>query len=731
MAAVPPRWAVLAFALTGALLTAGATVVARAPRVHEQIDVAYSRTPLAFEENGGQTDQHVRFLARGPGYHVFLTPHEAVLALARRDTGSPDVLRMRLLGAASSPAVNGLRVRPGRTNYLVGRDQRRWTMGVRSFSRVRYRSVYPGVDLVFHGSRGRLEYDFRLAPRVDARVIRMTFEGARSMAVDPHGALVLRTRSSFVRQLRPVAYQPIGQARIPVSARYVVRDRVVHLALGSYVRTRPLVIDPTLTYSTYFGGEHSEEALATAMDSSGALYITGETDSLLFPTRNAFDRTFGGGTCGFGFPCRDAFVTKLDPSGTAIVYSTYLGGSSDDMGRGISVDASGAAYITGNTASANFPTKQAFQSSFAGGTCGETGCVGDAFVTKLTPAGGGLAYSTYLGGAFDDQGNGIAVDASGDAYVAGSTTSADLPTANAFDPSYNGFGDAFVTKFGGSGSTLVYSTFLGGAGNGFTGQDGGDAIAVDSTGSAYVTGSTLSTNFPTFRAFQPKCAGDCQSGRSDAFITKFVPTGMQLAYSTYLGGWDFAGNFGSEVGNGIAVDAKNHAFVVGFTNSDNFPVTAGAIQTTFGGGDEGVGGDAFVTKLSVRGRRLAFSTYLGGLHNENGLAIALSGGSAHVTGYTDSDNFPTARPIQARRAGSFDAFVSRLNGSGSDFVYSSYLGGATGFLGFDTGTGIDADPGGNTYITGWTDSTNDFPTANPLQSRNAGEYDAFMAKISP
>ena len=389
------------------------------------------------------------------------------------------------------------------------------------------------------------------------------------------------------------------------------------------------------------------------MDSSGNAYVTGSTNSSDFPTMNPFQPNLGGAT--------NAFVTKLNAAGSALVYSTYLGGSGPDQGDGIAVDSSGDAYVTGSTESSNFPVVNAFQSTFGGG-------LSNAFVTKFNASGSVLVYSTYLGGTGQDHGVGIAVDSSGNAYVTGSTQSSDFPVVNAFQ-SANGEGaghsSVFVTKFNPSGSALVYSTYLGGSGcniNGSsgTGNDDGFAIAIDSSGNAYITGSTSSSNFPTMNALQPTFGGTC--GGINGFVTKFNASGSALVYSTYLGG------AGVNSGNGIAVDSSGDAYVTGQTNSTNFP-TMNPLQPTLGGAY-----NAFVTELNAAGSALVFSTYLGGSANDSGNGIAVdSAFNAYVTGRTLSTNFPTMNPFQPTLGGSRNAFVTKFAAAG-DFSLSSAAG---------------------------------------------------------
>src|SRR6185369_12573552 len=479
--------------------------------------------------------------------------------------------------------------------------------------------------------------------------------------------------------------------------------------LGDYDASRPLIIDPVLVYSTYLGGNGFDQGYAIAVDSLGSAYVTGKTATLDFPiTPGAFQTEYEGGD--------SAFISKLNPEGTALIYSTYLNGAS---GNGIAVDLTGNAYVTGEASTPNFPiTPGAFQTAPFGF---------DTFITKLNPTGSALVYSSRFGGNFDDFGRGIALDAAGNAYITGWTVcrapTCTFPTVNAFQPNYGGGNnDAFVTKINSSGSTLIYSTYLGGGKiiNGT--EDWGEAIAVDSLGSAYVTGYTFAPDFPvTAGAFDTTRAG------LDAFVTKFTPDGASLVYSTFLGG------AGHEQGQGIAVDAGGNAYVTGITESsdspftsanEGFPVTPGAFQIkgSF---------DAFVTKLNPTGSGLIYSTYLGGSKDvDRGWAIALDdSGNAYITGDTISSNFPVSNAIQVSYGGGLsDAFVTKLNATGSGLIYSTFLGGNL----TDEGRGIAANGSGEVYVTGDTSSAN-FPTANPLQVNNGGGInnhdDAFVVKI--
>lgn len=667
----------------------GANLVA--PTRGERIATrAYARLPLSFEPNRGQTDNRARFLARGGGYTLFLTDRGALLSLARGERERPALLRMGFAGASSRARVTGGDELAGRVNYLVGGKRSRWRTNVPTYATVRYRELYPGIDLLYYGRGGRLEYDFRLAPGADPAQIVLRFRGAQVRLAE-NGDLLVRVGGESVRQLQPVAYQRVTGRRRAVASRYeLLGGGRVGLRLGSYDRARPLVIDPVLLYSTYLGGGGQDDAEDIAVDGAGSAYVTGMTGSTDFPVGNPIDGTFGS-------PNPDVFVTKFDPSGGGLVYSTYLGGGGGETGRGIAVDGSGSAYVTGSTSSGTFPVESPQQAMLGGPF--------DAFVAKLDPSGSGLVYSTFLGGSGNEFGFGIAVDGSGNGYVTGNTTSsANFPIQAPQQSLYGGGGaDGFVTKFDPSGSAHVYSTYLGGSD-----FEGGADIAVDVTGSAYVVGETKSTNFPPEDPQQPM-----KGGLSDAFVTQFNASGSAHLYSTYLGGSL------DEYGLGIAVDEAGNAYATGFTESANFPLQ-NALQPT-----PGTGGDGFVTKFNASGSAHLYSTYLGGSGSDQGSGIAVDGaGNAWVTGQTQSTNFPVQGPSQPLNGGRRDAFVTQLNTSGSALVYSSYLGGG----GNDDGFGIARDVAGAVYVAGGTESTN-FPTHGPFQADSGGGRDAFVTKI--
>ncbi len=677
----------------------------------------YAQLPLSFEANQGQADSRVRFLSRGEGYALFLTRQEAVLAL-RKASGSKgwqpaisapqvrrSVLRMSLAGANPRATVSGVDPLPGKSNYFVGNDPAQWRTGVANYARVSYQKVYPGIDLVYYGNQRQLEYDFVLDPGADPHDIALRIGGANRASVSSLGDLVLDTEGGQVVFHRPVIYQTNGGQRQEIPGGYRLGRRLaggtqeVRFQVGAYDRSRQLVIDPSLSYSSYLGGSMDDFGNAVAVDSSGNAYLTGQTLSTNFPTLNPYQNQCASCTTSEE---PDAFVTKVNSSGSALVFSTYIGGNYEDAGTAIAVGSAGYIYVAGDTSSSNFPVLNAFQPTAGGPTV--PGQPGDAFVLLLNPS-GSLGYSSYLGGSAEDDAFGIAFDSMGEAYVVGHTESTDFPLKDAYQAQNNGGFDVFVTKVASTGSSLVYSTYLGGAA-----EDDGYAIAVDTSGNAYITGQTLSNNFPTLNAYQA-----AYGGGADAFVTKLTFSGSKLAlgYSTYLGGTN------TDQGFGIALDSSNNAYVTGLTSSGNFP-TASAFQGALGGTS-----NAFVSKLSSSGTTLTYSTYLGGNSSDAGKAIAVdSTGHAHVAGYTSSSNFPTADPVQSAYAGNQDGFLSRMSPTGCGLIFSTFLGGHS----TDLANGVAVDSAGDSFLAGSTLS-NDFPTQKPFQAMTGGNNDAFIAEV--
>jgi hypothetical protein len=699
-----------------------------------RLTAAYGQLPLSFEANKGQTDPRVNFLSRGAGYSLFLTPSRAVMEL--QQGGGGNVVAMRIVGASPASHPVGLDKMAGVSNYLIGNDPSQWHTNIANYADVAFKNTYRGIDLVYHGDQQQLEYDFVVKPGASPGAIRLAFDGTQGKSLDVHGNLVLHTSGGDLVEHAPVAYQTINGVRHAVASRFVLgRDGHVGFQVGRFDHGQPLVIDPvlSLSYSTFIGGTRGEYGNAVAVDAAGNAYLTGMTYGTGFPkTTGAFQSKPGGGW--------DAYVVKINPnlSGSAsLVYSTFLGGSDDETGRGIAVDTAGDAFVIGTTRSTNFPTMKAFQASNGGGR--------DVFVAELNPSGSKLLDSTYLGGSGDDIGQGIAVDTAGNAYVTGYTYTSGFPTtAGAYQTSVTGAGAAFVAKINpslsGTGS-LVYSTLLNGSDGG---ASDGHSVAVDGSGDAVVVGRTSSAAFPTTTgAYQASYGGH----NLDAFVTKLNPTGTGLVFSTYLGG------AGEDQGNAIALDPSGNAYVTGETDSLNFPTTSNAYQPNHAGPYDS---DAFVTELSADGTHLLYSTYLGGSSQENindvgdlgdagghtgGIAVDASG-KIYVTGNTYSWDFPTKFPLQtfvAVRGGSaFAPFVAEFDpaqAGESSLIYSTILGNsATG-----AGRGIAAftDGAGNSfaYVTGWTyASSPGFPTtSNAFQPKKSGTSsypNAFFSKLA-
>jgi hypothetical protein len=679
-------------------------------RVSQVATARYIRLPMAFERNEGQTDGRVKYLARGAGYTVFLTGGGAVMRLGGTK-GKGEVLGLKLEGANGGAEVEGEGELAGKANYFIGSEAGKWRRDVPLYGEVRYREVYPGIDLVYYGDGEQLEYDFRVGAGREAKGIKLRVEGARKIEVEGGELEIEGEGGGKIRFERPEAYQERGGKKEVVEAGYVVKGNEVGFEVGRYDRRRELVIDPVLKYATYLGGTGGDVAYGIAVDSSGNAYITGTTGSVDFPVRSPEQDTNGGKS--------DVFVAKLNAAGTGLIFSTFLGGTGIDSATSIAIDSAGDSYIGGNTYSADFPVPGAFQTTYAG--------EGDGFIAKLNPNGSSLLYSSYIGGGGPDFVQGVALDSGGNAYLTGSTRSPDFPTANALQIGNDGCtttnntvsctSDVFITKVSPDGTSLVYSTYLGGSD-----ADLGQAIAVDGSGDAYVAGYTFSTSFPTQNAFQSSLVGS-----ADAFITELDPTGTNLLFSTYLGGSQQERVFG------MALDSVGNVFLTGDTQSPNFPTTSNAFQSQYAGA-----GDAFVCKIAPGGTGLVYSTLLGGSDADQGTAITLdSNGDVFVTGSTRSSDFPTVDPLQ-RVLGLFgastcgtdicsDAFVVELKPSGQA-VYSTFLGGS----GAESGQAIAVDSSGQPLVVGSTNSTN-FPTVGvALQGAYAGlgtSNNAFVARI--
>jgi Ca2+-binding RTX toxin-like protein len=854
---------VVALALLGGAETGFTAEAQRAQSEGKpQVVSNYGKLPLSFEANRGQTDKSVKFLSRGSGYGLYLTPTETVLTLRKssgdndapvgangssplqvgglpplprgegRGEGKPDegesaTVRMKLVGANPSPKMAGEAALPGKVNYLIGKDPKKWRTNVPTFGKVRYEAVYPGIDLVYYGNQQQMEYDFVVAPGADPNQIRLSFAGLLpsprpsphgrggsaedgSVRIADNGDLVLATDGGDVRMQKPIIYQDIAGVRVPVAGGYRLhalpsqaprrhsgagrnlegveagdggfrietfrndgqggiadplqarhsgagRNPVtVSFQIAAYDRTRPLIIDPVLVYSTSLG-DGVDNVHRVAVDGTGAVYVVGQTTSPDFPTTpGVFDSTCGAdGNCDFIPPCidvgyyafidkrphcerrRDIFVTKLDPTGSVLVYSTYLGGSDEEDGpASIAVDRNGAAYVTGRTSSEDFPTTSgAFDTTFDPPSHISHNLSGlnidflliDTFLTKISPDGSAIAYSTYLGLEQDYSLRDMAVDGDGAVYLAGQTPMIPyhVPLPD-YRSHYNK--DVVVRKMNPSGSALTYSMRFGGSGG-----EGPYGIAVDEHGSAYIVGGTGSSDFPvTPGAFQTAFS----SQYTPTFVTKIDPTGTTLVYSAVLTGIDGHPSYSMQAGGVIAVDGTGAVYLTGTTRG-SLPTTPDAFDTTYGGGFLD---DAFAMKIDPSGSTLVYSTYLGGSQRDRGVGIAVDGsGAAYITGETQSADFPvtigaldtlcgtdgacnhSTRPHYYSDRIFDDVFVTKISPSGKDLAYSTYLGGADG----DVGRGIAVDGMGAAYVV--ANASSDFPTTPGAFSRTGGGI--FVAKI--
>jgi uncharacterized repeat protein (TIGR01451 family) len=714
--------------------------------VRQRVMAEYDTLPLAFEPNRGQARGASDFLARGRGYSMVLSAQQVTLLLVKSRVDVEQHLNQRhsrliesktvsaqgasvaikLVGSRDAGLALPLEELPGKSSYFIGDDPKKWIPNVPHYSRIQYRHVYPGIDLVYHGNQQQLETDFIVAPGANPKNIRLAVCGIQSLERSNDGDLIAHMRNGEIRLGKPTAYQFINNLKTEVASSYrLIGHDQFGFQIPAYDATKPLTIDPVLTYSTYLGGSVGENGSdfsgSIAVDSAGNAYVTGFTVTTDFPTVNPVQGTNQGAL--------DAFVTKLNPTGSGLVYSTYLGGQGDDFGRGIAVDAGGNAYVTGMTASQNFPTTAgAFSDSCT--STDQNGIVrADVFVTKLNASGSALLYSTCVGGSADDEGFGIAVDAQGNAHIAGGTSSTDFPVTNgAVQTTFGGgdisspgaFQDAFVTELNASGSALVYSTYLGGCGN-----DQANGIALDPSGNAYITGETrsttcLSANFPTTPgSFQPKSTEMGPFG--DAFVTKLNPGGSALVYSTFLGG-----NI-EDSGNGISVDSAGHAYVAGSTQSATFPSTPGAFQSQ---DPDPIGTKGFISKFSVDGSALIYSTFLGGEYSDSVSNIALDSlGNSYVTGATYSGNFPFVNPLPqpcvTTPTGEGKVFITKLNSAGSALFYSVCVG-----AGGDSASGIAVDASGSAYVSGSTFSGSFVTTPGAFQSTLHGTNDTFILKLT-
>ena len=652
------------------------------------LSAAVLEDQLRFERNEGQFPDGVLFAARGLGRGMLLRASDVVLG------GAGEIVTMSWSGGAERPAVEALDPLEVRTHYLRG-ERSAWRTNVPSYGAVAYRDVYPGVDLVFHGARGGLSYDFRVAPGADPERIELRFDGVDGLRVDEAGRLT--SSSGVVLQRAPVAYQPAaGNGEIPVEAAFVVEGDTVRFRIGEYDPSAPLVIDPFIEYATYLGRGDQEVIHDIVAAPDGGLIVAGYTASSDFPVPGGFDRSMDGD--------EDAFIAKVSPDGSRIEFATFFGGRRNDRANGVALGEDGAIYVVGETRSDDLPTDpNVFQRGFAGGDR-------DGFAAKLNANGSGLLYATYLGDDDQDWASDIAIDASGTAHIVGGTRSSDFPTtAGAVQQEFGGDpDDAYLIKLDASGRAALYATFLGGRDS-----DTANAVALDADGSAFVTGTTTSGNFPVSGgAFQTRREGD-----EDAFIAKVGPLGERLRFSTYFGG------DGPDFGNAVAVDSFGDVYLGGFTRSDDLPLDSPSFDPIYNGG-----GDGFLVKLAGPDGFVLYSTYVGGEDEDAVNALTVDGGDFIVAaGHTKSSDFPVTpdAPQPARADDDGDAFWTRFSEEGGRLLDSTYLGGSR----LDEARAVTVGFDGGLFLAGRTTS-NDFPVSeNPLQSERDSAFDGFVAKV--
>ncbi len=642
--------------------------------------------PLSFEARGAGA------VARGEGLQASFTGDGVELAAA----GASKAIWMRFVGANRAATIALEQRQSHQANYFSGTDRTRWRTNVPQFGKLRYSEVYSGIDLVFYGQRNVLEYDFVVRPGADTGSIGLVFEGAGTLRLDAAGGLRLSTRGGEIVHRKPVAYQLRNGQRRAVDARYRLAGNTVRFELGPYDRALPLVIDPVLQYSTYLGGSTpvnaaADAAYAVALDANDNIYVVGRTVAADFPLKDEIQGTNNGSG--------DAFIIKLDPAGQEILYATYLGGTSLEYAYAIAVDADGQAHVAGQTGSANFPLKNAMQTKIGG--------LNDAFLLKLNAAGNELVFSTLFGGERNEQLTGVGLDQFGNVYAGGYTGSTTLPVKDAMQPKLAGSSDGFLCKFTPEGE-LVYSTFVGGPG-----QDEIYAIAVDQAGNTYATGFILSAGLATENAAQTKMLS------RDAFVAKVTSDGQAFQYFTYLGG------HGTDYGNAIAIDPAGNAYIGGYTDSKDLPALEHAFQPELAGNS-----DAFVAAVDPDGLNILWSTYLGGTAKTNSdeeviRALAVDpDGCVYVTGTTKSSDFPLNRETQKEPGGGRDAFVAKIAPAGDQLIFSTYLGGQ----GQEDAMGIAVSPLRSFVIAGQTFS-DDLPLEKPLLEQRGSTSDAMVARI--
>jgi hypothetical protein len=721
------------------------TLTVSLPGSAMQTDPVFARQPLRFERNEGQTPAEVKFLVHGCGYQLFLTETESVIVLptpAAKDTTWQNrddrnagfapgrsretasgrnefcLFRMQLVGASSSPSITGEEGLRGKVNYFIGNDPAQWRTNIATFAKVRYREVYPGIDLVYYGNEGRLEYDFVVTPGADPNLIALKFEGADEVKTDQRGDLTVTVAGHELRWRKPLLYQEIDGVRREVAGGYRLgpafaehegrRVHSVSFQIASYNRATALVIDPAFIYSTYFGGIGDDAGGGIAVDAEGNAYVAATTTSVNFPTKAALNPTRLGAS--------DAVLAKFNPAGE-LVFSTYLGGTKDDVGGGfsprVSLDAAGNPCIVGTTLSTDFPVLNAIQQTNGGGL--------DVFATSLKSDGTAISFSTYLGGSGNDIPYEVVISKlTSDIYIAGETRSADFPVLNALQPTLGGnegYKDGFITKLKAGGAGLLYSTYFGGSYNEYI-----TSLAEDELGNLLFAGFSYSDDLPVKNAMQPFNAGWDPDMGLDMFFGKLSPDGANLYYASYFGG--------SEADNADSITLGNNGTFILAGHTQSYGLATLNEPTPFDNQD-GSWTEALIAVFKAADGTLVMSKYLGGSHSDSPTsAVVDQAGDILVAGSTGSVDFPTQDPLQPHLKTSTgfgsDGFLTKFRSADLNMEFSTFLGGT----GSDDVRQIALDPNGNLLIVGSTDSANDFPLVNAIQPRLAGKKDVFVAKMT-
>ncbi len=678
--------------------------VPEAPILRPEPD--FGSIPLYFVPNRGQTDGRALFSARAEGFTLWATReglvfdqtgsaaapapdrgrHEAIRASSR----ARSITSLVFLGSRPGVEVSAEGETAHRANFFLGQDPAGWRTGIPTSSAVRYRGLYPGIDLKVYGAGRRVEYDWVIAPGADPAGIRFRYDRARATRLDAEGNLIVDSAAGEISHKKPAAYQEIDGRRIAVACRYEPLGADTYgFKVGRYDRRRPLVIDPlVIVWSSYLGGAQNDIVMAVAVDAEGAVWAAGTTESTDFPLVNPMDAVLGGRS--------DIFIAGIAPAGNALLVSTFIGGREDDYVYGLAVDAAGSPIICGMTRSRNFPVRNGYDLTCNGGST-------DGFLVKLPSSGNALLFSTYLGGKENDTLRRIVLDPTGAIVVVGSTDSTNFPAVKGFDKTYNGRADIFVAKFTADGKRLLFSTFLGGKD-----WETSSAIALDAQGRIYVAGATESPNFPVKNPLYP-----AHISGEDGFLTILTPTGKSLVASTYIGGRK------DDTFYGLAVDATGFIYIGGDTKSPDFPTRA-AYDPIYNGDYDGV-----VLKLEPLAAGIVFSTYFGGANLDDVYALALdTDGGIVVAGTTDSPKFPIKNAYDPTLSGPYDAFVAKFLPSGKALVFSTFLGGGKN----EETAGLFLDWAGDIYVYGGTDSKN-FPRKQAFDAVYSGRAEGFVTKF--